>query len=145
MLYDVSTLYFETDAGDGFRESRFSKERQLVPQITIGPLTSQDGFPPMVPAFEGNKAVLDHAPGDRILHGRSPAPRGHRGRGRGHGDRGESEGDRGRRPVVHPRHEDPMYQNTLAANPLVQVAIGHWLTVRLSDRTKISRKCNMRI
>jgi hypothetical protein len=45
--------------------------------------------------------VLDHAPGDRILHGRSPAPRDHRGRGRGHSDRSESEGDRGRRPVVH--------------------------------------------
>ena len=25
VLYDVSTLHFETDAGDGFRESRFSK------------------------------------------------------------------------------------------------------------------------
>ncbi len=24
VLYDVSTLYFETDAGDGFRESGFS-------------------------------------------------------------------------------------------------------------------------
>jgi hypothetical protein len=28
VLYDVSTLYFETDAGDGFRESGFSKERR---------------------------------------------------------------------------------------------------------------------
>jgi hypothetical protein len=36
VLYDVSTLYFETDAGDGFRESGFSKERRLEPQITIG-------------------------------------------------------------------------------------------------------------
>ena len=35
VLYDVSTLYFETDAGDGFRESGFSKERRLEPQITI--------------------------------------------------------------------------------------------------------------
>jgi hypothetical protein len=25
VLYDVTTLYFETDAGDGFRESGFSK------------------------------------------------------------------------------------------------------------------------
>ena len=36
VLYDVSTLYFETDEGDGFRESGFSKERRLEPQITIG-------------------------------------------------------------------------------------------------------------
>ena len=56
VLYDVSTLYFETDAGDGFRESGFSKERRLEPQITIGLLTDQAGFPLMVSAFEGNKA-----------------------------------------------------------------------------------------
>jgi Transposase DDE domain len=56
VLYDVSTLYFETDRGDGFRESGFSKERRLEPQITIGLLTGQDGFPLMVSAFEGNKA-----------------------------------------------------------------------------------------
>jgi hypothetical protein len=56
VLYDVSTLYFETDAGDGFRESGFSKERRLEPQITIGLLTDQGGFPLMVSAFGGNKA-----------------------------------------------------------------------------------------
>ena len=28
VLFDVSTLYFETDEGDGFRESGFSKERR---------------------------------------------------------------------------------------------------------------------
>jgi hypothetical protein len=56
VLYDVSTLYFETDQGDGFREPGFSKERRLEPQITIGLLTGQDGFPLMVSAFEGNKA-----------------------------------------------------------------------------------------
>ena len=56
VLYDVSTLYFETDAGDGFRESGFSKERRLEPQITIGLLTDQGGFPLMVSAFEGNTA-----------------------------------------------------------------------------------------
>jgi Transposase DDE domain len=56
VLYDVSTLYFETDTGDGFRESGFSKERRLEPQITIGLLTDQAGFPLMVSAFEGNKA-----------------------------------------------------------------------------------------
>jgi hypothetical protein len=56
VLYDVSTLYFETDTGDGFREPGFSKERRLEPQITIGLLTDQSGFPLMVEAFEGNKA-----------------------------------------------------------------------------------------
>ena len=45
VLYDVSTLYFETDTGDGFREPGFSKERRLEPQITIGLLTDASGFP----------------------------------------------------------------------------------------------------
>jgi hypothetical protein len=56
VLYDVSTLYFEADRGDGFREPGFSKERCLEPQITIGLLAGQDGFPLMVSAFEGNRA-----------------------------------------------------------------------------------------
>jgi hypothetical protein len=56
VLYDCSTLYFETDEGDGFRESGFSKERRLEPQITIGLLTDATGFPLMVSAFEGNRA-----------------------------------------------------------------------------------------
>jgi hypothetical protein len=56
VLYDVSTLYFETDTGDGFREPGFSKERRLEPQITIGLLTDAAGFPLSVAAFEGNKA-----------------------------------------------------------------------------------------
>ncbi len=34
----------------------FSKERRLDPQITIGPLTDQGGFPLMANAFEGNTA-----------------------------------------------------------------------------------------
>ena len=45
VLYDVSTLYFETDQGDGFREPGFSKERRLEPQITIGLLTDASGVP----------------------------------------------------------------------------------------------------
>ena len=49
-------MYFETDEGDDFGESGFSKERRLEPQITIGLLTGQDGFPLMVSAFEGNRA-----------------------------------------------------------------------------------------
>jgi Transposase DDE domain len=56
VLFDVSTLYFETDTGDGFREPGFSKERRLEPQITLGLLTDASGFPLAVEAFEGNKA-----------------------------------------------------------------------------------------
>lgn len=56
VMFDVSTLYFETDQGDGFREPGFSKERRLEPQITIGLLTDQSGFPLQVNAFEGNRA-----------------------------------------------------------------------------------------
>ena len=56
VLYDVTTLYFETDQGDGFREPGYSKERRLEPQITVGLLTDVRGFPLMVHAFEGNKA-----------------------------------------------------------------------------------------
>jgi len=48
VLYDVSTLYFETDEGDGFGESGFSKERRLERQITTGLLTDASGFPLMV-------------------------------------------------------------------------------------------------
>ena len=55
-LYDVTTLWFETDTGDGFREPGFSKERRLDPQITVGLLTDATGMPLMIDAFEGNRA-----------------------------------------------------------------------------------------
>ena len=45
VLYDVTTLYFETDKADGFREPGFSKERRLEPQITVGLLSDVRGFP----------------------------------------------------------------------------------------------------
>ena len=56
VLFDVTTLYFETDKADGFREPGFSKERRLEPQITVGLLTDEAGFPLRAGAFEGNKA-----------------------------------------------------------------------------------------
>ena len=72
-LYDVTTLYFETDTGDGFREPGFSKERRLEPQITVGLLTDATGFPLMVNAFEGNKAetatIVPVLQGFQKLHG----------------------------------------------------------------------------
>jgi hypothetical protein len=56
VLYDVTTLYFETDKADGFREPGFSKERRLEPQITVGLLSDVRGFPLQVHAFTGNTA-----------------------------------------------------------------------------------------
>ncbi len=61
VLYDVSTLYFETDAGNGFHEPGFSKERRLDPQITIGLLTDQGGFPLMVNGTEGVSLRIEEA------------------------------------------------------------------------------------
>ena len=56
LLYDVTTLYFETDDADEFRIPGFSKERRLEPQITVGLLTDAREFPLQIGAFEGNKA-----------------------------------------------------------------------------------------
>ncbi len=56
LLYDVTTLRCEIDAGDGFCEPGFSKQRHLHPQITIGLITDATGFPLLVQGFEGNKA-----------------------------------------------------------------------------------------
>ncbi len=57
VLYDVSTLYVETDTADGFRGPGFSKESRLEPQVTIGLPTDSGEFPLMVEAFEGNTAT----------------------------------------------------------------------------------------
>ncbi len=74
VLHDVSTLYFETDAGDGFREPGFSKERRLEPQITIGLLTDASGFPLLVNAFEGNRGeTTTMLPTNPCVHGCPPA------------------------------------------------------------------------
>lgn len=56
LLYDVSTLYFETDKADDFRIPGYSKERRIEPQIAFGLLTDTTGFPVALNAFEGNKA-----------------------------------------------------------------------------------------
>lgn len=56
VLYDVTTLYFETDTPDDLRKPGFSKERRLEPQITVGMLTDMVGLPLSIGAFEGNKA-----------------------------------------------------------------------------------------
>ncbi len=54
VLYDVTTLYFETDVPEELLKPGFSKERRLEPQITVGMLTDSTGLPLAIGAFEGN-------------------------------------------------------------------------------------------
>ena len=56
LMYDVTTLYFETDTEDDLRRVGFSKERRVDPQIVVGLLVDRTGFPLEIACFEGNKA-----------------------------------------------------------------------------------------
>ncbi|MBU0979018.1 IS1634 family transposase [Patescibacteria group bacterium] len=56
VLYDVTTLYFEVQKEDEYRKPGMSKERRLEPQIVIGLLVDQHGFPLDIHSFEGNIA-----------------------------------------------------------------------------------------
>ena len=56
LLYDVTTLYFETLSEDGKRIPGLSKERRLEPQIVVGLLVDQKGFPLSLQMFAGNTA-----------------------------------------------------------------------------------------
>ena len=56
LLYDVTTLYFEIGKEDEYRKSGLSKERRLEPQIVVGLLVDEKGFPLALSSFEGNKA-----------------------------------------------------------------------------------------
>jgi hypothetical protein len=56
LLYDVTTLYFEIQEEDEYRKPGLSKEHRLEPQIIIGLLVDQNGFPLGLQSFEGNKA-----------------------------------------------------------------------------------------
>jgi Transposase DDE domain len=56
VLYDVTTLYFETPREDTLRKVGMRKERRVDPQVTLGLLTDAGGFPLAVHLFEGNKA-----------------------------------------------------------------------------------------
>ena len=56
VLYDVTTLYFEVQQEDSYRKPGLSKERRLEPQIVIGLLVDQSGFPLGLHSFEGNIA-----------------------------------------------------------------------------------------
>lgn len=58
VLYDVTTLYFEAEYEDDLRKVGMSKERRVDPQILIGLLVDQGGFPLEVHEFEGNKGEM---------------------------------------------------------------------------------------
>ncbi len=55
-LYDVTTLYFEAEKEDDLRKVGYSKERRVDPQVIVGLLVDQAGFPLQVGCWEGNKA-----------------------------------------------------------------------------------------
>lgn len=56
VFYDVTTLYFESFEADALRKPGFSKDnKSQQPQIIIGLLVNNDGFPVAYQIFEGNK------------------------------------------------------------------------------------------
>lgn len=64
VLYDVTTLYFESFKEYEFQKPGFSKDNKpQQPQIVIGLITTRSGFPVMHEVFEGNtfegKTMLD--------------------------------------------------------------------------------------
>lgn len=55
VLYDVTTLYFETFKSDELRIPGFSKDnKSQQPQIVVGLLVTQSGFPLVCEVFPGN-------------------------------------------------------------------------------------------
>ena len=55
VLYDVTTLYFESFKEYDFQKPGFSKDNKpQQPQIVIGLITTRSGFPVMHEVFEGN-------------------------------------------------------------------------------------------
>jgi transposase len=56
VFYDVTTLYFETDCADNFRKTGFSKDgKHSLPQVVLGLLVSDGGYPLAYSIHEGNK------------------------------------------------------------------------------------------
>ncbi len=55
VLYDVTTLSFEAEREDKLRRVGMSKERRVDPQILVGLLVDQGGFPLEVHEFAGNR------------------------------------------------------------------------------------------
>src|SRR3989304_9778973 len=55
VLYDVTTLYFETFQSDELRIPGFSKDnKSQQPQIVVGLMVTQSGFPLVYDVFPGN-------------------------------------------------------------------------------------------
>ncbi|MGK7371160.1 MAG: IS1634 family transposase [Candidatus Halalkalibacterium sp. M3_1C_030] len=55
VFYDVTTLYFEIDSEDDLRKTGFSKEgKHQHPQIVLGLLVSEGGYPLAYDIFPGN-------------------------------------------------------------------------------------------
>lgn len=55
VFYDVTTLYFETHTEDDFRKAGFSKDNKInQPQILIGLVVNDIGFPIYYDIFKGN-------------------------------------------------------------------------------------------
>ena len=80
VFYDVTTLYFETKEEDDFKRMGFSKDgKHQQPQIVLGLLVSQEGYPLDYDVFEGDKYegdtllpivehfVTKHKPGQLIV------------------------------------------------------------------------------
>ena len=56
VFYDVTTLYFETDYSDDFRERGFSKDgKHAQPQVVLGLLVSRGGYPLSYSLFNGSQ------------------------------------------------------------------------------------------
>jgi transposase len=56
LFYDVTTLYFEAKEEDDFRKNGFSKDgKHSQPQIVLGLLVSEGGYPLDYDVFEGDK------------------------------------------------------------------------------------------
>jgi transposase len=56
VFYDVTTIYFETDYEDELRKTGFSKEgKHQNPQIVLGLLVSEGGYPLAYDIFEGKQ------------------------------------------------------------------------------------------
>ena len=56
VFYDVTTLYFETDYSDEFRERGFSKDgKHSQPQVVLGLLVSAGGYPLSYSLFNGSQ------------------------------------------------------------------------------------------
>lgn len=55
VLYDITTLYFETFTDDELRKVGFSKDNKVgQPQILVGLIVNREGFPLSFTVFEGN-------------------------------------------------------------------------------------------